>query len=207
MIWDFWSKYYENLWVQRISLGPTREAVIERLAPHLKNGMRLLDVGCGTGQLLTQLKDFGQRQAISLELVGADASAGMVEQAMVKLPGATIIHGKLGAFSTPEPFDVVTCTHALPYMGDIEEVLAAFATLLRPGGLLLVSQAARESHYDRIALSLVKLTTGPADYHPLARITDQASSAFDIVHAGTLDLPLPMPSVAMVVLRKKGGVR
>lgn len=205
MIWNFWSKHYENLWVQKISLGPTREAVVEKLTPHLESGIRLLDVGCGTGQLLERLQDHAKRQALTLELAGADASSGMVERTREKMPTTPVIHGKLGAFSTPEPFDIVTCTHALPYMGDLEEALAAFSQLLRPGGLLLLSQAARESLYDRIALSLVKLTTGPADYHPVGRITDGAAFDFETLDAGTLPLSLPMPSVAMVLLRKKGG--
>jgi 2-polyprenyl-3-methyl-5-hydroxy-6-metoxy-1,4-benzoquinol methylase len=205
MIWDFWSKHYERLWVQRISLGPTRRAVVERIRPHVKEGLRLLDVGCGTGQLLEDLQGMGRELGVGLELAGVDASRGMVARTRRRLPDLSVRQASLADLAVDTPFDLVTCTHALPYMGDLKSALADFAGLLQPGGLLLLSQAAKETPYDRLALSFVKLTTGPARYHPLERIRRCAEPHFEVVVSGTLDLAFPMPSVAQVLLRKKSG--
>jgi methyltransferase type 12 len=54
-IWDFWANYYNKLWVQKYSLKPSRDKVIDIIKKtKIKNG-DLLDMGCGTGQLLEDI--------------------------------------------------------------------------------------------------------------------------------------------------------
>ena len=50
-IWDFWAKHYEGLWVQRVSLKPTREYVAQKVGSMIQEkAQTLLDLGCGTGE-------------------------------------------------------------------------------------------------------------------------------------------------------------
>jgi methyltransferase type 12 len=44
-IWDFWANYYNKLWVQKYSLKPSRDKVIDIIKKtKIKNG-DLLDMG------------------------------------------------------------------------------------------------------------------------------------------------------------------
>ena len=54
--WDFWADRYDRLWVQKHSLGPTREYVLETLDEAVRRGevsvcAKLMDLGCGSGIL------------------------------------------------------------------------------------------------------------------------------------------------------------
>ncbi len=84
VIWDFWAKHYENLWVQKYSLRPTRREVLSNLKEKLKadNNNKILDVGCGTGQLLRELRS--RFKQFKLELLGIDFSKEMIHQAIEK---------------------------------------------------------------------------------------------------------------------------
>ncbi|WP_345790878.1 class I SAM-dependent methyltransferase [Neobacillus drentensis] len=54
------------------------ESLIELLAP--RKGEKILDLGCGTGDLARKLAGFGA------EITGVDKSAKMIEQARSKYP-------------------------------------------------------------------------------------------------------------------------
>ena len=61
-IWDFWANYYNKLWVQKYSLKPSRDKVISIIKKTGIDRGSLLDMGCGTGQLLEQInKEFGNK--------------------------------------------------------------------------------------------------------------------------------------------------
>lgn len=160
-IWDFWAAHYDRLWVQRVSLGPTREHLGAQLAQRTPG--RLLDMGCGTGQLCAQLTGWSYH--------GVDASSAMIAEARRHHPAAHFTCADLLAFAAPAAsFDAVVCAHAFPYVSDKTAALARLAGWLRPGGCLLLAQACTETVYDRLILSVVKLTTTPARYLPVAEL-------------------------------------
>ena len=100
---------------------------------------RVLDVGCGMGQMLYPFVKF--RQAVG---VGLDAEPRACEvgrefyAAHVPFARVTFIHGSAERLPFPTAsFDVVNCGLALPYM-DNSRVLDEVARVLRPGGLFLL---------------------------------------------------------------------
>jgi SAM-dependent methyltransferase len=122
-----------------------RELVAAR-HPHART---LLDVGCGTGGHLEQLRTH-------FEVEGVDASPDMIAVAARKL-GATPLHvGDLRSFSLPRRFDVITSLFsAIGYVHSTAELDAAIATMARhlaPGGLLLVEPwfTPAQWHPDRV---------------------------------------------------------
>ena len=88
----------------------------------IPEGARMLELGCGTGDLLAALKpSFG---------VGVDFSAGMIAQARQAHPGLTFLVGDIedAAFvrSLPGPFDVIVVVDTL---GALDDCQAMFANL------------------------------------------------------------------------------
>lgn len=197
-IWDFWASRYERLWVQRVSLAPTRAL----LAAHLASpppGARLLDVGCGTGQLADVVTGW--------EYTGADPSPAMIAAARRGRPAARFVVADVLAPAAPAgDFDAVVCAHAFPYMPDQPAALARLAAWVRPGGRLLLAQACTESFYDRLALAVVKLTTSPARYRSVAELRALARPLLgESVEVARIDRHRGVPSLRLLVWRRGGG--
>jgi radical SAM superfamily enzyme YgiQ (UPF0313 family) len=164
--WNFWAKRYERLWVQRYSLRPTRRQILSYLAAILdqERVWRILDVGCGTGQTLREIRE--AFPTYRLELTGVDSSPAMICQAQKATPKEISLQvmdvEQLDALA--HNYDVVICTHSFPYYPRQARALQRIGQRLQPGGHLLIGHASVVSEYDRWAMRLIKLTTGPAHY-------------------------------------------
>ncbi|OQO94128.1 ubiquinone biosynthesis methyltransferase UbiE [Saccharomonospora piscinae] len=110
-------------------------------------GARVLDAGCGTGAstraLLAVLPD--------PEVVGVDASAGMVAEAARKTWPSTVrfAHAPVDSLPTSAvrgPFDAVFAAYLLRNVPDPDATLLALRELLRPGGVLVVHDYALTGH-------------------------------------------------------------
>ena len=100
--------------------------LVEVLAPQA--GERVLDLGCGTGQLSAQIA------AAGAEVVGIDLSAEMVEAAREQFPDLSFAVGDANNFSFAEPFDAVFSNATLHWVKPPEEALACIAACLGQGG-------------------------------------------------------------------------
>ena len=101
-------------------------SVLELLAP--QPGERVLDLGCGTGQLTAQIASAGA------EVVGIDKAASMIEQARANYPNLRFEVADGSSFSFPEPFDAVFSNAAIHWMREPARVVACIAQALKPGG-------------------------------------------------------------------------
>jgi len=198
-IWDFWAPRYHRLWVQRVSLKPTRLAVMETISAIDRN-LAILDVGCGPGQLYGDIRQAGIRG----HYLGIDASEGMITQARKTYPKAAFRLEPMEALrEAADAYDVVLCLHALPYAGDPPEALRRMAHSLKPGGHLLIACAASLSRYDRFILRLVKLTTSPAVY-PDFRTMNRYTAGLPLTEPVVTRLTAwPMPALCLWHWRKE----
>lgn len=98
--------------------------VLEWLNP--QPGDRILDLGCGDGQLTSRI------DAAGAEVVGFDASAAMVEAA--RLRGLDARLGSAEALPFQCEFDAVFSNAALHWVHDQDAMLAGVKRALRPGG-------------------------------------------------------------------------
>jgi ubiquinone/menaquinone biosynthesis C-methylase UbiE len=209
-VWNFWSKFYDRLWVQQVSLRPTRRAVIEKLTGMLPVGARVLDVGCGIGELLGELSlalAVGKSGQTPF-LLGMDGSSGMIEQARKRHSALTFevcdVSGICSLAAAKEDrFDALLCTHSLPYYDTPDKVLRDMSEVMAPGGILILAQASSNSMYDAMALSLVKLTTGKASYYSIDSLRELAAERFDVESVERVRTSWFMPSIVMVTLRVK----
>jgi trans-aconitate methyltransferase len=91
-------------------------------------GERILDLGCGTGDLTQRIAAAG---AVPL---GLDRSPAMIEEARRKHPRLRFLVADAAEFEEPEPFDAVFSNAALHWMREPGRVASAVWRALRPGG-------------------------------------------------------------------------
>ena len=97
---------------------------------------RMLDLGCGTGLTGASLADMAG------EITGVDLAEGMLEQADERGVYAELYVGEAVDFleGTDEPpWDLLTATDVLPYLGALEGFFAGAARCVNDGGVLAVS--------------------------------------------------------------------
>jgi isorenieratene synthase len=104
-------------------------------------GLRLLDVGCGTGASTAALLSAAPRA----EIVAVDASAGMLARARAKRWPSTVrfVHAPvegLAAAGVHGPFDGVFAAYLVRNLTDPDAQLRALHELLRPGAPLAVHE-------------------------------------------------------------------
>jgi len=117
------------------------EFLVERLTPPLE-GLRLLDVGCGTGR---RMRLAGAAGAIGVEPSPEMIAAGAA--AMIDRPDLTIIEGHAGALPVPaRAFDVIWCRLVLGHVASIVAPYAEMARALANGGTLIVSDFHPEAY-------------------------------------------------------------
>jgi SAM-dependent methyltransferase len=119
---DQWGRFAE----------PAREALADLTA--IGPGMRVLDVGCGSGEMSALALARGA------EAAGVDAAEGMIEIARRRAPAADLRVGPMEQLPWEDDrFDVVTAINALQFAADFVDALAEAARVTRPGGSVAVS--------------------------------------------------------------------
>ena len=108
----------------------------------------VLDAGCGTGLCGPLVAPYARR------LVGVDLSEAMLARARARNVYDELVKRELTAYlrDSPGSFDVIVSADTLVYFGPLEEVAAAAANALRPGGVLVftveeLSGAASDAGY------------------------------------------------------------
>lgn len=91
-------------------------------------GERILDIGCGTGQLTAQIADRGAH------VVGLDNSTMMIGQARQNYPHLEFHLAGATNFAFDKPFDAVFSNAALHWISDAEAAVRSIAQALKPGG-------------------------------------------------------------------------
>ena len=197
-IWDKLSKKYDSLWVQKYSLTPTRKKVLSILK-RCKNGFSMLDMGCATGQLLSEVRS----EFSSCNLFGIDKSEQMIEIARSKNIDAKFDCVYAEEYDTKVKFDVVTCCHSFPYYQEKELVLKKTASMLEENGMAIFIQGSINGIYDKIVMSMVERTAESANYLSKKEFINLAKEYFVVEESFLIKEKWFMPSLCGFVLRKK----
>lgn len=137
-------------WRDRLMVKMTQDLARDRIRKirrfvDLNPQSRVLDIGCGKGHFLNQLK-----QEWKCEVSGLDIDESSTRYCSDIL-GISVTHGNATALETqPDRYDLVTMWHYLEHESDPSEVLAKVRMCLKPGGLLVIEVPNQASFENQI---------------------------------------------------------
>jgi len=180
-----WSRSYDRSWLNELIFFPSIRACQEEILrwQHARGprAYRALDVGCGTGTLLTLLS----RDPHAERLIGLDYSPAMIRKLADKVAesdAAGRVHGVV-ADSERLPFqdgsfDVVTCCNSFHHYPHQAAVIAGFRRVLRPGGMLVLIDGFRDNVIGWIVFDVgVGLAEGNVHHAPWSSVRQMAEQA------------------------------
>lgn len=124
------------------------EALSKKLS-EADGSLDILDAGCGTGLCAPLLRPYAKR------LVGVDLSGGMIEKARVRGGYDELEVAELTGYlqTHPDAYDIVFSADTLVYFGELQDVLDAAGSALRPNGWLAFTVEAAEGENACVNLS------------------------------------------------------
>lgn len=155
---------YDQKWAKYLS--PINRKTLEFL-PDLA-GKVILDVGCGTGQLL----EIVANQFPTTKLTGIDISPEMLAIAKSRVPAGTqLLEATAAQLPFPdEVMDVVVCNSALHYFTDPIRCLNEIKRVLKPGGTLVLSDWCHDYLVCRCCAAFLRLTN--RYFHRIYRVKE-----------------------------------
>jgi ubiquinone/menaquinone biosynthesis C-methylase UbiE len=197
MIWNKLAERYDQLWVQKYSLHPTRVQVMKRLDSMIADS--LIDIGCGTGQLLSQISQAHPH----MNLTGIDKAEGMIRKCREKKIPGQFICGDINEMEKgTQRFDAAICCHSFPYYDNKPKIIDNIHEMLNESGKAIFIQASQNSLYDKIALWMVERTAEKAEYLSRDEFCKMFEKRFVIEESFTIRERWFMPSICGFVMRR-----
>ena len=206
MKYDAWEKLahrYNDQWVQKYSLRPTRRDVKKIVLPLLEknNNMKILDIGCGTGQLAKEISD----EYPFVDYLGIDVTKNMISLAKKSNDGKKVrfINKSVDDFICDERFDIIICTHAFPYFPNKEKAMSKMYKLCKEGGKVIIVSSSTNNLKDLLANLIVKTKTGRAKYLSVKQMKHLLSCAgFTVKSVDVIRERAYMPTIALFYAEK-----
>lgn len=142
-----------DMWNSISEPASAKHLMIAQLAG-VHEGVRVLDIGCGTGIMERAYLELGAESIVAL-----DMSAKMIEKARESFSDAPENRLKFECadvleYSADEPFDCIVIYNAYPHIKDKAALVESVAELLKPNGRFLVahgmSRAALDAHHSNV---------------------------------------------------------
>ncbi len=128
---ELWERHAE-WWQREFTSGRDREyeeQILPLVARHLQHARRVLDIGCGEGQVSRHLA------ALGIEVVGVDPTPSQVVVARERAGGPVYARARAEALPCPSgAFDAVLLCLAIEHVDDFDATICEVARALEPGG-------------------------------------------------------------------------
>jgi SAM-dependent methyltransferase len=135
---------------------PLFEALLDATAT--RSVTRLLDIGCGSGLLMSLAADRGAAVA------GLDVSPGLLAVAAARLPGADLWLADMQRLPFADAaFDAVTAVNAIQFAAEPLTALTEAARVCRPGGLVGVAAFSEPDRVQSTAVHLAMAALSPPE--------------------------------------------
>ncbi|MFN0135331.1 MAG: class I SAM-dependent methyltransferase [Phycisphaerae bacterium] len=159
---DHWALSYDHSRLNELVFFPSIRACQEEIYRWLpadgERPFRMLDVGCGTGSLLSIMA----REPLAEALIGLDYSEEMTRRAAAKFAGAPNPSRMIALRGDAERLplanasvDVVTCCNSFHHYPNQPVAVREFRRVLRPGGMLVLIDGFRDNVIGWLIFDLV----------------------------------------------------
>ena len=151
VFWDTVSPIYSRF--MRNNEGVYRKSC-RKITPYLSNGMKMLELGCGTGEFTGMLSE-----SVG-DYTASDFSEGMVRRCYSRLNGRGVrfkVEDAMNLSFGSESFDAVLIANALHVVPDPERVLQEIHRVLKRGGLLLAPTFIFNRNTTKIRVRLLEM--------------------------------------------------
>ncbi|MEG4227424.1 methyltransferase domain-containing protein [Microcoleus sp. N9_B2] len=170
------------------------ESLLELLAP--KAGERILDLGCGTGQLTAKIAENGTL------VQGIDSSLSMISTAKFNYPHINFVAADARDFQVEEPLDAVFSNAVLHWIKQPDAAINCVEKALKPGGRF-VAEFGGKGNVGAIVRALLSVLSEIGCQEPEAlnpwyfpSIGEYAGllekQGFDVGYAVLFDRPTPL---------------
>ncbi len=108
------------------------------LQPLLKQGLRVLDVGCGTGAIS---KDIAKLVGPTGKVIGIDNTEYFIEsgrKTYADIENLELHHADLYTYESEEKFDLIVSARTLQWLSDPQRAVNKLKSLLKSGGTLSI---------------------------------------------------------------------
>ena len=116
----------------------TLEKDFSTLVPILKEGLRVLDVGCGAGAIS---KGIAEKVGKTGQVVGIDRNEELIEEGKILFSAQSnlaLIVTELFEYEPVEKFDLIVSARVLQWLDNPQEALAKMKTWLKPNGQISI---------------------------------------------------------------------
>lgn len=163
------------------------ESLLELL--NAQPGERIVDLGCGTGQLAAQIA------ATGAEVIGLDSDRAMITQAQTNYPHLSFQVADATSFELKDPADAIFSNAVLHWITDAEVAAYQIATALKPRGRFVAEFGGR-GNVSTIINALSEVTNQnlqPWYFPSIAEYTAVLENAgLEPVYAVLFDRPTPL---------------
>lgn len=120
-----------------------------------KESVRILDVACGTGDMILHWQKNAKEQGVRIErVIGVDPSEGMLKVAREKLPEVEFIKSEAKELPLEsESVDIISIAYGIRNVIERERALREFHRVLKPGGIVAIlefTKSENESWLERL---------------------------------------------------------
>ncbi len=107
---------------------------------------QIVDVACGTGDLLLYWRERAKKQEIEVaQFIGIDPSVGMLQVAREKVDFARFIEGKAQELPLEDgKTDIISISYGIRNVVDRTQALQEFYRVLKPGGMVVILEFTKQ---------------------------------------------------------------
>jgi len=140
-----------------------RRAVVDAIAAEIRDAGAVLDLGCGNGNYLAEFARIRGAHG----LAGADLTFDMLLEARERAPSVNaFVRADVTALPLDdESFDIVFCSHVLPFIPELDSAVGEISRCLRANGMLIATLPG-----DSIARREIERLLGAERYEQFAQL-------------------------------------
>ncbi len=166
----------------------TKNPIVNEVMSNIKNGMKVADIGCGTGKLIEKM----DKKTNNCEFIGIDISDDMITNAQKRiLTGhneAIFINRDFMIYDFESKFDIIIFSYVLHHLSNPVEALKKAKKILAPDGRILFSVPGsdylKETFYSnelagRFSLSETDDIVDMAGLYPISACRNRFSMTFN----------------------------